>query len=93
MVELDSIVAENDRFMASRVAYLGRAGADSPPVPDDSLAFYLDTYSDFQIYNPSFGALSTLIAGGGLERVADPAEAEVGSQFVYIRAMFGKQPA
>jgi hypothetical protein len=72
VVELDSIVAENDRFMASRVAYLGRAGADSPPVPDDSLAFYLDTYSDFQICNPSFGALSTLIAGGGLERVAEP---------------------
>jgi len=72
VVELDSIIAENDRFMASRVAYLGRTAGDSPPIPDDSLALYLDLDVDFQIYNPSFGALSTLIAGGGLERVALP---------------------
>jgi hypothetical protein len=71
-VELDSIIAENDRFMTSRVAFLGRAARDSRPIPDDSLALYLDVDADFQIYNPSFGALSTLIAGGGLERVAEP---------------------
>lgn len=71
-IELDSIIAENERYMASRVVYLGRTSADSPPIPDDSLALYLDLDADFQIYNPSFGALSTLIAGGGLERVVLP---------------------
>ena len=71
-VELDSIIAENDQFMASRLAYLGRTAMGSPPIPDDSLALYLHVDADFQIYNPSFGALSTLIAGGGLERVIEP---------------------
>ena len=37
-VELDSIIAENDRFMASRLAYLGRTAMESRPIPDDSLA-------------------------------------------------------
>ena len=70
--ELDSIIAQNDRFIASRVTYLGRTAVDFPPIPDDSLALYLDIGARFEIYNPSFGALSTLIAGGGLERVAEP---------------------
>ena len=72
VVELDSIIAQNDHHIETSAAYLRRTGTDSRPIPDDSLADYVDVDLEFQLYNPSFGALSTLMAGGGLEQVSEP---------------------
>jgi hypothetical protein len=72
VIQLDSIIAENERFIAAKGLYLSRTPPSHLPIPDDSLSFYRGGSSDFQIYNAAFGALSTLKSIGGLERIRDP---------------------
>jgi hypothetical protein len=70
--QLDSILNTNDRWLATSIAFLARTELGSPPLPLDSVRHYATTmYDPFQIYDPAFGAVSTLIHSGGLGRVSD----------------------
>jgi len=69
---LDSIIVSNGADIAGRWRLAGRTDPTQPPIPADSLEFYLVPSPDGpQVYDPAFGALSTLISVGGLERIHD----------------------
>jgi hypothetical protein len=70
--QLDSIMAENEQYMTRRTRFLRRTQPGERTIPNDSLDSYLGGKGDFQVYNPAFGALSTLKSIGGLERISDP---------------------
>ncbi len=71
-MQIDSILATNDRVVALSIAFLARTEPSLPPLSPDSVAQY-STFLDqsLETYDPAFGALNTLISSGGLERVRD----------------------
>ena len=71
-VQIDSVVSANDREVGGGIAFLARTEPGLPPMSQDSVAQFFGIGETFQTYNPQFGALNTLIASGGLERVPDP---------------------
>jgi hypothetical protein len=69
---LDSIIQANEFHAEFAQAMIDRTDPSLPPLSDDSLALFAAGHSDFEIYDPGFGALSALISTGGLEQVRDP---------------------
>ena len=71
-IQLDSIVALNEAAIDRLSRGIVRTGPGMPEFPSDSLGEYFVVREEFfQIYEPAFGALSTLISAGGLDRVED----------------------
>lgn len=70
--QLDSIVQVNDGAILHLSVFTDRAANGAPPIPRDSLRALVQTPAEwFQLYEPSFGGLTTLISSGGLEQVRD----------------------
>lgn len=70
--QLDSIVQVNERAIVHLSVFTDRTAPGSPPIPRDSLRALVQTPAEwFQLYEPSFGGLTTLISSGGLEQVHD----------------------
>ena len=72
VVALDSVVAVNRRREALQTALLHLTEPGVGTVLADSVARLASEPGNHEIYDPSFGALSALLASGGLERVQDP---------------------
>lgn len=71
-VQLDSIADRNQAMIEHRTRFVRRTAPALPPIPDDSLADVVDFPEEgYQIFDPAFGALTTLISTGGLERIRD----------------------
>ena len=73
LLVLDSVISANEAGVALGQALLvGTMAPAGPPADEDAFADSLSGRPDYQIYDPSFGALTALITSGGLERVRDP---------------------
>lgn len=71
-VQLDSVTAHNQRTIEHLAAFHRRSEPGQPQIPDDSLAMLVGLpIGGFQLFDPAFGALTTLISTGGLERIRD----------------------
>lgn len=68
---LDSIIATNRARDVVGRALLGATEPTRPAVSSDSIARLAAANGVFEIYDPSFGALSALLSTGGLESVHD----------------------